>query len=452
VAFAIGRLAGVPPFGQFRLDAVSVGFGIAATLPLLGLLRWCLRTEWGPMRRLVRLVEAHLTPYLAGASAGGIVLLSLMAGVGEEVLFRGVIQAGLAERLPAWPAVGIAALLFGVAHWLTTSYAVFATLIGVYLGALFLVTGNLLVPAVTHVLYDVVALSILVRLKPDPRDSVRREVGRPPRFRATAPGGTAMTITQAHAPGTFCWAELLTTDAQAAKRFYTGLFGWSFQDVPIGEDGYYTMFEAGGKSISALHQMGPEQAAQGTRPNWLSYLSTESADRTVARARELGATILAEPFDVFDSGRMGVFQDPTGAVVGLWEPRNHLGAGIVGEPNSLCWNELYTTDVDRAAEFYSGLLGWEPQKQPMGDFVYTYFKHGERMSGGMMQIVPEWGPMPPHWKVYYAVDDCDAKAALAESLGGKICMPPTDVPEVGRFTILEDPQGAAFAIIHLLPA
>ena len=157
----------MPPFGQIRLDAVSVGYGIAATLPLLGVLRWCLRTEWGPMRRLVSLVENHLTPYLAGASAGGIVLLSLMAGIGEEVLFRGVIQAGLGERLPAWLAVGIAALLFGVAHWLTMSYAVFAALIGVYLGVLFLVTGNLLVPAVTHALYDVVALSVLVRLKPE---------------------------------------------------------------------------------------------------------------------------------------------------------------------------------------------------------------------------------------------------------------------------------------------
>jgi uncharacterized protein len=167
VAFAIGGLAGVPPFGRFRLDAEAVGYGIAATLPLLGLLRWCLRTDWGPMRRLVRLIEAHLTPYLAGASAGGIVLLSLMAGIGEEVLFRGVIQAGLAERLPTWLALGIAALLFGVAHWLTMTYAVLAALIGAYLGMLFLVTDNLLVPAVTHALYDVAALSILVRLKPE---------------------------------------------------------------------------------------------------------------------------------------------------------------------------------------------------------------------------------------------------------------------------------------------
>jgi membrane protease YdiL (CAAX protease family) len=167
VAFAIGGMAGVPPFGRFRLDIEAVGYGVAATLPPLGLLRWCLSTKWGPIRRLVKLVEEHLGPYLVGASAGGIVLLSLVAGIGEEVLFRGVIQAGLAERVPAWMAVGVASLLFGAAHWLTASYAVLAALIGVYLGVLFLVTDNLLVPAVTHALYDIAALSILVRLTPD---------------------------------------------------------------------------------------------------------------------------------------------------------------------------------------------------------------------------------------------------------------------------------------------
>jgi membrane protease YdiL (CAAX protease family) len=163
LAYAIGALAGVPPFGRFRLEAAAVGYGAAATLPLLGLLRWCLRTEWEPMRRLLGLIDKQLAPYLTGATAGGIVLLSLLDGVGEEVLFRGVIQEGLAERLPAWLAVGIGAILFGAAHWLTTTYAVFAALIGAYLGILFLMTGNLLVPTVTHALYDVAALAILAR-------------------------------------------------------------------------------------------------------------------------------------------------------------------------------------------------------------------------------------------------------------------------------------------------
>lgn len=171
-AYGIGWAAGVPPFERFRLDAGSVGYGIAATVPLLGMLRWCLRTEWAPIRRLVTMVEELLTPYLAGAPTGGIVLLALLAGVGEEAFFRGVVQAGLTGWLPLWAGLSIAALLFGVAHWLTMSYAVLAGLIGGYLGALFILTDNLLVPTVAHVLYDVVALSILARMKPTARGTL----------------------------------------------------------------------------------------------------------------------------------------------------------------------------------------------------------------------------------------------------------------------------------------
>jgi membrane protease YdiL (CAAX protease family) len=167
-ALAAGRLLGLNPFARLQVDAAAVAYGLAATLPMLLVLWWCLRTRWGPVRRLVSLAEDHLRPYLRGASAGGIVLLSFMAGIGEEALFRGVIQAGLAERLPGWIAVGIGAFLFGAAHWLTLSYALLAGMIGVYLGAVFLLTGNLLVPIVAHGLYDVVALSALARSQRPP--------------------------------------------------------------------------------------------------------------------------------------------------------------------------------------------------------------------------------------------------------------------------------------------
>jgi uncharacterized protein len=162
-ALAIGRLLGLHPFAHVHIDAAAAAYGLAATLPMLLVLWWCLRTSWAPVRRLVSLVEDFLRPYLRGASIGGIVLLSFMAGIGEEALFRGVIQAALAERLPGWIAVAIAALLFGAAHWLTPSYALLAGLIGVYLGVVFLLTENLLVPIAAHGLYDVVALSVLAR-------------------------------------------------------------------------------------------------------------------------------------------------------------------------------------------------------------------------------------------------------------------------------------------------
>ena len=162
-ALAIGPLLGLSLFARLQVNAAALAYGLAATLPMLLVLWWCLRTSWAPMRRLVSLAEAHLRPHLTGASTGGIVLLSFMAGIGEESLFRGVIQAALADRLPGWIAVVIGACLFGAAHWLTLSYALLAGLIGVYLGVVFLLTENLLIPITAHALYDVVALSVLAR-------------------------------------------------------------------------------------------------------------------------------------------------------------------------------------------------------------------------------------------------------------------------------------------------
>jgi hypothetical protein len=163
VALGLGYLGEVSPLEHLRLDAEGVVVGAAGALPMLALLFWCLRSTWGPMRRLVALVEERLGPYLANASAGGIVLLALLAGVGEELLFRGVIQVWLVERVSLWLAVAAASLLFGVGHWLSASYAVLASLIGAYLGVLFLLSGNLLAPMVAHAAYDLVALFVLTR-------------------------------------------------------------------------------------------------------------------------------------------------------------------------------------------------------------------------------------------------------------------------------------------------
>jgi membrane protease YdiL (CAAX protease family) len=158
----------VPPFARLRLDAAGLVTGVFTALPMLGLLAWCLRTSYGPVRGLVAMVEERLGPLLAGASTGGIVLLAALAGLGEELLFRGVIQAGLAERFPLWVAVVVASLLFGLGHWLSASYAVLAGLIGLYLGLVFVAADNLLAPIVAHAVYDVVALAVLVRRAPAP--------------------------------------------------------------------------------------------------------------------------------------------------------------------------------------------------------------------------------------------------------------------------------------------
>ncbi|HLA09706.1 MAG TPA: VOC family protein [Pyrinomonadaceae bacterium] len=261
-----------------------------------------------------------------------------------------------------------------------------------------------------------------------------------------------MQETADYAPGTFCWVELGTTDSNAAKQFYTSLFGWTFTDSPIGPDMVYTMLQLDGKDVGALYKMGSEMTEQGIPPNWLSYVSVASADETAQKAKELGGTVIKEPFDVFTVGRMAVIQDPTGAVFALWQPGTHKGAAITFVPNSFCWNELTTKDAAKAGDFYSGLFDWRRNVQQFGPMTYTSFMSGERATGGMYEAPAEMGDVPPNWLVYFSVSDPDAIAAKASELGGKICAPPADIPGVGRFAFITDPQGAAFGIIKLAEA
>jgi len=250
-------------------------------------------------------------------------------------------------------------------------------------------------------------------------------------------------------PGTFCWVELGTTDSAAAKSFYTQLFDWDYEDHPMGPDGVYTMLKSNGKEAGAMYELMPDMRAQGIPPHWMSYVAVTSADESAEKAKAAGATIMNGPFDVFTVGRMAVVKDPTGAVFSLWQAKDHKGAGIYNAPGSFCWNELGTNDTQRAGEFYSNLFGWTRETMSGGPIEYTMFKNGDRSAGGMYKITPEMGPMPPHWLVYFAVDDCDARVKKATELGGRVMKPADDIPGIGRFAILTDPQGAAFAIIKL---
>src|SRR6267143_1041462 len=261
-----------------------------------------------------------------------------------------------------------------------------------------------------------------------------------------------MQETPQYAPGTFCWVECGTTDGEGAKKFYTELFAWDYTDNPVGPGMVYTMLKQDGKDVGALYQMPPDMTAQGIPPHWLSYVSVTSADESAAKAKGAGATVRKEPFDVFTVGRMAVIQDPTGAVFALWQAGTHHGAGIVNVPNSFCWNELGTNDTAKATEFYTNVFGWTANVQNFGPMEYTIFNNGEKPAGGMYKLTPEMGNVPPHWLVYFAVADCDATVEKAVSLGGKTMKPADDIPGIGRFAILLDPQGAAFAVIKLADA
>jgi predicted enzyme related to lactoylglutathione lyase len=157
------------------------------------------------------------------------------------------------------------------------------------------------------------------------------------------------------------------------------------------------------------------------------------------------------PFDVATLGRMSVIQDPTGAVFSIWQSKDNKGSAAWGVANAPVWNELGTTDTQKAGEFYSHVFGWTKQQFP-GPMDYTVFNNEDKGVGGMYQITPEMGPIPPHWMVYFAVDDCDATVQKATELGANVMKPAEDIPGVGRFAILIDPQGAPFALLKPQPA
>jgi predicted enzyme related to lactoylglutathione lyase len=255
-----------------------------------------------------------------------------------------------------------------------------------------------------------------------------------------------MPVMESYAPGTFCWADLGTPDAGGAKRFYTALFGWTAEDRPMGPSAFYTMLTHGGRAVAALY--GQDPASGAGAPHWLNYISVGSANDSARRARELGGTVVVEPFDVLDVGRMALMQDPTGAVVALWQSRHHVGAGIMGETGAMCWNELATTDTARAEAFYRGLFGWSGNTRDLGGTPYTTFALNGEPCSGMRPLDAAVGPVPPHWMVYFAVSDCDGQVALVQSLGGAVRVPPADVPGAGRFAVVADPQGATFAILQ----
>jgi predicted enzyme related to lactoylglutathione lyase len=242
-------------------------------------------------------------------------------------------------------------------------------------------------------------------------------------------------------PGHFAWIELATTDPAAAKQFYMKLFGWTVNENDMGEMGIYYIFQKKGRDAAAMYRLMPDQVQQGVPPNWLSYVGVTSADDTAAKAQSLGGTALMPPFDVFDHGRMSVLKDPEGAVFAVWQAKQHWGVTIRDEANTLCWNELATRNAQAGRDFYSKLFGWTFKVTDQ----YSEIHVGERGIGGLRTMSPG-EPAPPNWMPYFMVDDCDAMTSAAQSGGGRTYVPPTDIPHVGRFSVVADPQGAVFAL------
>lgn len=242
--------------------------------------------------------------------------------------------------------------------------------------------------------------------------------------------------------------ELGTTDQGAAKKFYSNLFGWTVDDAPMGPGEFYSMFKLNGESAAAAYTLREDQKSHGVPPHWMLYIASDNADESARKAKELGGTVLAGPFDVMDVGRMAVIQDPTGATFCVWQAKKHSGITTKGESGAFCWADLNTPDVARAGEFYSKLFGWKldpGEKDPSG---YLHIKNGDDYIGGIPPAEHRNPNAPPHWLLYFETTNCDASVDKAKQAGAKVYYGPVSMENVGRFAVLADPQGAVFSVFQ----
>lgn len=263
-----------------------------------------------------------------------------------------------------------------------------------------------------------------------------------------------MSERDGYEPGIPCWVDHGSADPDRAAAFYRAMFGWEATDaMPPEAPGKYFMCSLRGREVAAIGS----QPQEGVPAMWNTYIATESADETAARVRDSGGTVLMDPFDVFDAGRMAVFADPGGAVFCVWQAGRTRGAQLVNEPGTLCWNELATRDVDGAKAFYDAVFGWRGMAMDAGGMDYTVWNLAgegeptmEAAIGGMMPMVGDmWPPdLPPHWAVYFAVEDTDEAARRCQELGGTTIVSPFDTP-AGRIAVLNDSVGGAFSVITM---
>jgi predicted enzyme related to lactoylglutathione lyase len=234
------------------------------------------------------------------------------------------------------------------------------------------------------------------------------------------------------------WVDIGTPDPEAGLGFYAEIFGWEGQDM--GEDaGHYTIVSKGGKQVAAI-----SPAQDPGPPRWTTYINVDDIDAVAKKAESAGGTVILAPMDVMTAGRMAIFSDTTGAVIAAWQPGEHIGAQLVNEPGAFIWSELATADMAKSKAFYSEVFGWAWG----GADEYAEAQVAGRTIAGMMLRRPDMpAEIPDNWLVYFGAVNVDTDAKRAADLGATVVAGPSDIPgNSGRFAVLMDPQGAAFAL------
>lgn len=243
-------------------------------------------------------------------------------------------------------------------------------------------------------------------------------------------------------PGTPCWVDLMTPDQPAAQQFYSALFGWEMEIGPD-ETGNYASCRIDGRRVAGIGGM----MGMDHPPVWNTYLATTDAEATSKAVEAAGGTVMAPVMDVMDLGRLAFAQVPSGGVFGYWQAGTHTGVGIANEPNTLTWNEFLGRDFDAANEFYAKVFGYTYTDMSGDGFQYAMIEVDGTTVAGIGSLPAEVpAHVPPHWRVYFHVEDCDAMVAKAVELGGSVVRPPMDMP-FGRYADVADPQGAMFAVV-----
>ena len=240
------------------------------------------------------------------------------------------------------------------------------------------------------------------------------------------------------------WVDLATTDVDEAAAFYRNMFGWSTEVIPFTDTIDYTMCHLRGRPVAAIFPLDPMAAKGGAPSHWSTCIAVDDLEETLLHVEKAGGMAFGPRLESPLGTRIAV-QDSAGAFFALWKAGTLHGSAFANEPGAFTWNELQTHDVVHSADFYPDVFEWTVEATPMPTgSVYHVFRRDGHELAGMMEIEPEWGPVPPNWGVYFAIDDCEGAAAAIEDLGGSIEVPPMSISEAGRIAMLRDPMGAHF--------
>ena len=254
-----------------------------------------------------------------------------------------------------------------------------------------------------------------------------------------------MPIRETPPLGAPCWIELFSSDPETTQAFYQDLFGWTCESAGEEYGGYFNFSKDGHRVAGGMKNDGSAGAPDG----WSVYLATDDAQAAADAATGHGGGVVVPPMPVMALGTMVVLTDPGGAAIGGWQPGEHKGFTVHGEPGTPNWFELHTRDYDASVAFYEKVFRWDVHTaSDVPEFRYTTHGEGESQVAGIMDasaFLPEGAPA--EWSIYFGAEDTDATLGRTVELGGSIVQPAEDTP-YGRLAQAADPSGVRFKLVQ----